>query len=65
MASEAKHLECQISETAHGFDLVVTITAGTSRWTSKPARLEAETWDEAHREAGFQLTALRNILGLS
>lgn len=58
------HIEYQVSENVNGFELVVTITSGTSYWTSKPARLEAETWEQAHREAGAQVLALRTTLGL-
>ena len=58
------HLEAQISENVLGFELTITLTSGTDHWTSRPARLEAETWDEALTEARGQVFALRRTLGL-
>jgi hypothetical protein len=57
------HLEYQVSENVNGFELVITLTGLTS-WTSRPARLEAETWEQAMAEAAGQVRALRAVLEL-
>jgi hypothetical protein len=59
------HLEAQISENTEGFELTVTLTSSTTYWTSRPARLEAENWDEALEEATQQVRSLRRTLGLT
>lgn len=59
-----QYIEHQVSETSDGFELVVTISSDNCYWTSRPARLEAETWLQAVQEAGQQVAVLRRTLGL-
>jgi hypothetical protein len=55
-------IEHQIFHEADGFDLILTISNNGNYWTSKPARLDATTWDEAHKEAKEQISALQAAL---
>jgi hypothetical protein len=56
------HYEAQIQCTDDGWWVTVTISAGGMYWTSKPAKLEASTEDEAHAEAERQVRALARAM---
>jgi hypothetical protein len=58
------HLETQVSGTAARFQMVITLTTGESYWTSRPARLQAETREQALAEASGQVRQLRKTLNL-
>ena len=52
--------EPQVAQVPGGFEMTLTISASAHAryWTSKPVRLSASTWEEAHAEAHAQVLAL-------